>query len=106
MPRVQEKNTAVTGRLNVRLSADVKLRVTRAANILGQDLTEFAVSTLNEKAVEVLERYESLKLSEKEYKAFLDILSGEVPEPTKKSLEAAKRYKRGVRKGAVYESAD
>ena len=106
MPNVRDKNIAATSRLNVRLSPEVKSRITRAANILGQDLTEFASSTLNEKAVEVLERYETLTLSEKEYRAFLDILSGDVPEPTEESLEGAKKYKRGVRKGAIYEFTD
>lgn len=101
-----EKKEARDSRLNVRLDPDLKARIRRAATILGQDLTEFAVSTLNERAMEVLEEHETLILSEAERRAFLEILSGDVPAPTKKALAAAKRYKSGTKKGVIYEFSD
>lgn len=101
-----EKKTSTNSRLNIRLTPDLKARIRRAATVLGQDLTEFAVSTLNDRAVEVLEEYDSLVLSEAERRAFLDILAGDAPAPTKRALESAKKYKGGVKKGVSYEFAD
>lgn len=101
-----EKKTGTNSRLNVRLTPDLKARIRRAATVLGQDLTEFAVSTLNDRAVEILEEYDSMVLSENERRAFLDILAGDAPAPTKRALESAKKYKSGVKKGVSYEFAD
>ncbi len=101
-----EKKDARDSRLNVRLDPDLKARIRRAATVLGQDLTEFAVSTLNERAIEVLEEHETLILSEAERRSFLEILAGDVPAPTKTALAAAKRYKSGTKKGAIYEFSD
>lgn len=101
-----EKKNAHKSRLNVRLAPDLKARIRRAATVLGQDLTEFAVSTLDERAKEVLEEHESMILSESERRAFMDILAGDPPSPTKRALEVAKKYKSGKKKGVVYEFAD
>jgi len=106
MALTTEKKNTRESRLNVRLASDLKARIRRAANVLGQDLTEFAVSTLDERAKEVLEAHDSMILSENERRAFLDILAGDPPAPTKKALAAAKKYKSGERKGVVYEFAD
>ncbi|CAN5666423.1 hypothetical protein BH24ACI3_BH24ACI3_11990 [soil metagenome] len=104
--KIDKKKTAQDSRLNVRLAPDLKARIRRAATVLGQDLTEFAVSTLNDRAIEVLEEHETLILSDAERRAFLDILAGDAPAPTKKALAAAKRYKSGTKKGAIYEFTD
>jgi len=106
MARTIEKKNAHKSRLNVRLAPDLKARIRRAATVLGQDLTEFAVSTLDERAKEVLEEHESMILSESERRAFMDILAGDPPSPTKRALEVAKKYKSGKKKGVVYEFAD
>ena len=102
----EKKSVSIHSRLNVRVPQDIKARIAQAASIVGQDLTEFTVSTLNERAVKVLEEHEAFVLTENERRAFLDILAAPVPEPTKRSLEAAAIYKRGVRRGPVYEFAD
>lgn len=83
----------------MRLSPDVKARIRRAANILGQDLTEFAADTLNSRALEVIETNERFVLSEKEYEFFLNYLSeGKPAKPTKKSIEALKRYRKEIKR--------
>ncbi len=107
MAAVLEKENVTSSRLNVRLSPEIKARITRAAHILGQDLTEFASIALNERADEVIAKNEEFTLSEADRQAFLDILSGDFDrEPTEKSLKLAAEYKRGTKKGQTYEFAD
>lgn len=107
MSAVKNKNTREQSRLNFRLAPEIKLRVIRAANILGQDLTEFAVSTLSQKADEVLEKHDNVLLGTAEYQFFLDALSAtKLRKPSKKSTKAADKYRRGIRKGARYQLAD
>lgn len=101
------KKRVPESRLNFRLAHDVKERVARAAALTGQDLTEFAVAALNEKAGEVIERHDHLLLGSKDYRFFLDALgSTEVSEPSDRSLKAAENYRRGKRKGVRYTLED
>lgn len=101
-----EKRRQVHSRMNFRLSSEVKDRVARAAALAGQDLTEFAVTTLSEKADAVLARHESLLLNQEEYRFFLNALDDEMREPSEKSRAAAEKYRRGSRKGVRYIVAD
>ena len=104
---IEAKKRLPEGRLNFRLALDIKERVARAAALTGQDLTEFAVAALNEKAGEVIERHDQLLLGSKDYEFFLDILSSKkVSKSSGRSLEAAEKYRRGKRKGARYTLAD
>ena len=88
-------------RLNVRLTAKSKERISRAAYILGQDLTEFTETTLSEKAREVIEKYERFELTEAEKKDLFALLDAPVPKPTKKSLAAVKKYKEMIADGQL-----
>jgi uncharacterized protein (DUF1778 family) len=93
--------TSSKDRMHFRLDPKVKERVVRAAAISGQGLTNFAVSALVEKAEEILQRHNSLVLSDEESKFFLESLS-EDKKPSRHSLAAAKRYRAGTRKGVRY----
>ena len=107
MPIVKNKTAREQSRLNFRLAPEIKARVARAATVVGQDLTEFAVSTLSQKADEVLEKYDNVILGSEDYQFFLDVLSAtETDKPSKKSQKAADEYRRGTRKGARYHLAD
>jgi len=107
MPEVKNKTKNQPSRLNFRLAPEIKARVARAATIVGQDLTEFAVSTLSRKADEVLEKHDNVLLGSEDYQFFLDALSEEkVSEPSAKSKKAADKYRRGTRKGARVHLAD
>ncbi|HKA18423.1 MAG TPA: DUF1778 domain-containing protein [Blastocatellia bacterium] len=86
-------------RMNFRLDPEIKERVARAAAITGQGLTDFAVSTLSEKADEIIARHDTLLLDRDEFKFFLEVLD-HARAPSKRSLAAAKRYRRGRREGA------
>ncbi len=107
MPIVKNKNTREQSRLNFRLAPEIKARVARAATIVGQDLTEFAVSTLSQKADEVLEKHDNVLLGSEDYQFFLDALDApETAEPSEKSQKAADKYRQGIRKGVRYHLAD
>lgn len=107
MSVVKHKTMSGQSRLNVRLSPEIKARVARAAGLIGQDLTEFAVATLNQRADEILEKHDSMLLASEDYRFFLDALGDtEVGEPSERSKEAAARYRRGKRKGVRYHVAD
>jgi uncharacterized protein (DUF1778 family) len=94
-------------RMNFRLAPEVKDRVARAAALAGQDLTEFAVIALSEKANEIIERHDNLILESEDYGFFLAALDDDrSTEPSERSLKAAARYRRGRRKGVRYEAAD
>lgn len=92
-------------RINFRLDPEIKARLVRAAAITGQELTDFAVSTLSEKANQVIEHHNTVELNIKQYEFFLKALDGD-KEPSNRSQTAAKRYMRGRRKGVGYQLAD
>jgi uncharacterized protein (DUF1778 family) len=96
---IKEKKTF--GRINVRVDADIKDRISKAAHVLGQDLTEFTVSTLNERAREVIEKYERFEMTEVEKNDLFALLDGLVSKPTKRSLKAVKKYDEMIKKGLL-----
>jgi len=103
----KEKSSINQSRLNIRLSREVKDRVARAASILGQDLTEFASFTLNDRAEEVIEKHTLLELSREDHKFFLEFMAREdVREPSEKERELVRQHKKGIRKGLKYEFTD
>lgn len=94
-------------RMNFRLASNVKERIARAAALSGQDLTEFAVTTLSEKADQIIERHDQILLSSEDHEFFLKALSEEiVQEPSERSRTAAEKYRQGTRKGVRYTLAD
>ena len=104
---IENPNNVGQSRLNVRLSPEIKERITRAASILGQDLTEFAAVTLNDRAEEVIEKHSVLQLSREEHKFFLDFMAKEdVVGPSEKERALVEKYKQGVRKGLKYDFTD
>lgn len=92
-------------RMNFRLDPKIKARVSRAAAISGQGLTDFAISALIERADEILERHDSLLISNEDYEFFLVSLEDH-KKPSSRSRRAAARYRRGERKGVKYRLAD
>jgi Uncharacterized protein conserved in bacteria len=103
--RHNEKDTQ--SRLNFRLAPEIKNRIARAAALTGRDLTEFAVAALNEKADEVIDHHGHVLLDSREYHFFLEALSStKITQPSARSIAAAKRYRRGKRKGVRYHLAD
>jgi uncharacterized protein (DUF1778 family) len=88
-------------RMHFRVDPKIKARVVRAAAITGQGLTDFAVSTLSEKADQILEHHDNLVLTSEDYSFFLRALALD-KKPARRSRTAAERYRRGRRKGVSY----
>jgi uncharacterized protein (DUF1778 family) len=103
--KLKKVSTSSKDRMHFRLAPEIKERVTRAAAITGQGLTDFAIAALSERADEVLERHESVLLNRKDYHFFLTSLDN-VHKPSRRSRTAAARYRRGSRKGVRYRFAD
>jgi uncharacterized protein (DUF1778 family) len=100
---LKKTQTSDKDRMHFRLDPKIKARAARAAAISGQGLTDFAVSTLSEKADQILARHEPILLTSDEYSFFLNALA-EDRKLSKRSRAAAKRYRRGHRKGVRYDA--
>ena len=78
-------------RIDLRVSAQLKALLARAASYSGMSLSGFLVSSASERAKEVVAKREMLTLSARDWRAFLSGL--EKPERRRPRLEAAaKRY--------------
>ena len=80
-------------RVDFRLTSQAKAVIEEAAAFTGQSLSDFAVSTLLEKATEVLNAKRIRSLSERDAQIFLDVLDSEQP-PNKSLRKAAAGYKK------------
>tara|TARA_B100000809_G_C14669190_1_gene362568 strand:- start:101 stop:358 length:258 start_codon:yes stop_codon:yes gene_type:complete len=78
-------------RLDVRLAADHKNLIEQAADLLGQSVSAFTVSTLVREAEEVVERFGALQLSKRDRDAFLNALDNP-PKPNARLKRAAKAH--------------
>ncbi|MBI3930015.1 MAG: DUF1778 domain-containing protein [Armatimonadetes bacterium] len=61
-------------RLAFRMKRELKARVEEAASLMGLTVTDFVVSTLSQRASEVLERQNNLTLSDRDRDRFLEAL--------------------------------
>ena len=96
-PAAHIKKPAATdksARLSCRIRPQVKEQAEAAARLLGQSITDFAETALEEKARVVLAQNERIALSESAFTAFLDAISGEPEKPSEKLLAAVEVYKR------------
>jgi uncharacterized protein (DUF1778 family) len=92
-------------RLDFRLTSDVKVTIEQAAAASGQSVTDFAVSTLYERAKRVLEEESVRQLSNRDRDVFLQMLDDTNRKSNRALRQAATRYKRtvnaGQRRGSV-----
>lgn len=101
-----KNSKSTSGRMNIRMAMEVKERIAKAAALSGQDLTEFAVVTLSEKAAEIINQHDQMLLGSDDYQFFLNALSDTSMEPSAKSSAVAEKYRKGIRKGVRYQLAD
>jgi uncharacterized protein (DUF1778 family) len=78
--------------IDFRLSPQQKELLEQAAATTGQSLTDFATTTLLEKAREVLRLEHALRLSERDARRFLELLDADT-EPNEALTNAARRYR-------------
>lgn len=89
-PAVTDKSA----RLSCRIRPLVKEQAEAAARLLGQSITDFAETALEEKARMVLAENERIVLSESAFASFLDAISGAPEQPSEGLLAAVEVYKR------------
>lgn len=78
-------------RLEARISADQKQLFQRAADIQGRTLTDFVIASVHEAAVRALDEVETIRLNQRESRAFAEALLNP-REPSPRLKEAARRY--------------
>ncbi len=85
-----------TERLDFRLTASNRKLIERAAILLGQPLTAFAVNVLVEQAEKVIAQDTHRKLSARDWKNFLEVLDDDTVTPA--LARAVKRYQKRTTK--------
>jgi uncharacterized protein (DUF1778 family) len=83
-------------RITARLPRAKREIIERAAAVYGATVNQFIVQTALDRAGEILEREELLRLSERDAKTFLAALENP-PEPTQKLIDALKAHSRLVK---------
>lgn len=83
-------------RINFRLNSDFKGTIEDAAAEMGQSVSDFAVSTLVQRARNILHDQRSTRLSERDRQLFVAALDDESSKPNEALVKAAKRYKKQV----------
>ncbi len=79
-------------RLDVRLPAAAKWQIEKAAELQGRSVSDFVVAAALNEASQVIEQQMVLKLCLEDSMALAEAFINE-PEPNKKSIEAARRYR-------------
>lgn len=75
MPTESTKDTSI----HIRATTETKQQIDRAASLLGTDRTNFILQTVMERALEVIERHNTVTLSDRDRDTFLDLLEEETP---------------------------
>jgi uncharacterized protein (DUF1778 family) len=83
-------NETLTGRLNFRLSSDQERALRQAAELTGQSMTGFVLSSAVERAQELLKRANTIQLSEAAFRKFVADLN----EPVKVVPELVRLFSR------------
>ncbi len=90
--RIKEHEPA-DERITARVPTSTRLIIERAAAIYGSTINQFIVQAAVERANEVLQDMEMVKLSARDAKIFLDALANP-PQPNEKLLDAVRAHDR------------
>ena len=80
-------------RLSIRLPAELKRIIERAAACAGKTVNDFTVSTLVEDARRVIEQHECTELSQRDWEAFAKLLEDRTARPNRALEQAAREYR-------------
>lgn len=87
-------------RIDLRLNRKAKTTITRAAELRGQSVSDFILSTVLEHSQRVVERLNVIRLNEREAERFLAALANP-PAPNPKLREAAEQYRKAIAEGRL-----
>jgi len=82
-------------RIGVRTTTDIQETIQRASKYLGTSVSQFLIDTALEKAIDVIETAETIKLTNKGADAMMAILNNP-PEPNKQLIDTFQKYKENV----------
>jgi len=85
-----------TARLDIRLDSKRKRLIEQAADLLGESVSTFTVSSAVRQASEVVERFGTLTLSDRDQNVFLKALDNP-PKPNARLAKAFKAHDKQVR---------
>jgi len=89
------KNKVSDDRIVSRIPRSNRIIIEKAAAVYGATVNQFIVQTALDRATEILQREELLKLSEKDARLFLDALDNP-PTPNENLLKAMQQHDRLV----------
>jgi len=82
-------------RLEMRITADQKILVERAAALQGRTVTDFVLTSVQEAACRAIEEHQRLELSLRDSEAFVDALFD--PQPVNERLrDTVRRYRQAT----------
>jgi uncharacterized protein (DUF1778 family) len=84
-----------TGRINLRLNADAKRRLERAASLEGRTVSAFILDSALASADRTIREHERMVLSTRDAEAFFDALVNP-PEPSAELVDAMQEYRERV----------
>jgi uncharacterized protein (DUF1778 family) len=87
---------ATTARFDLKMDADEKDLLSRAAALMGTTMASFVRAAAKEKAGELLDRESRITLSQRDFDAFSNAINTAFTpnEPLQKALKAARKIKR------------
>lgn len=91
-----------SSRLDVRMHSESKKLIEKAAHLLGLKPSDYARITLEKEAKRVLEDSYSIKLTERDWNRFVQILDEEAM-PNEALLNAAAQYEEDIKTGRIKE---
>lgn len=89
-------------RIACRVRPEDKVKIARAAELLGLGMSEFLISKGIEAADEILQIHQTILLSERDWNTVMDAIDHPA-EPNEALKQAVARFKKGLDKGDVYE---
>jgi uncharacterized protein (DUF1778 family) len=87
-------------RLSVRMPREIKNRLSRAAAIQGQTLSDFIVANMLPVAESVIKEHLYITVSERDYEILMKALNNP-PKPNAALLKAVKAYKESILNGEI-----
>lgn len=91
----QKHSITRASRLEARVSFEQKSLFQKAADLSGRTLTDFVISTLQDKSMRVIQEHETLVLTGEDCRMFVRSLLNP-PAPSSKLIKAVKRYQKEV----------
>lgn len=90
------KRSTKQERLSLRLTAEQKRQIERAAALSGQSLTDYVVDTVNRQSLQALRDWEVLRLSDRDRDTFLAALDRAEARPLPRLTRAARRHRKAL----------